>query len=284
MAHQLLERLRARPIIGGLGRSLSWARSRNIPAPGEIEVRRVPTTADPLPPILINTMPKSGSIYLARMVATSLDVHFSLKTLTSGLFPTYVLLPDPLKDFVRGHIVRQEHFDATPENLATCRSYVDRIVLHVRDPRQATLSWAHHVNRLRALDQPGPKYSIHEPPSDFDRWTFGQQLGWHVEFHLASLVAWLRQWMALGATPSAPTILWTTYDDLIRDERALFDRIMDFYGIRAGSVDLRPPPKTIAYNFRSGQPDEWQTVMTAGQKARCTALIGRDVLDRFGWH
>ena len=38
------------------------------------------------PPILINTMPKSGSIYLTRTVATSLEIEYSLDSLAEGEF------------------------------------------------------------------------------------------------------------------------------------------------------------------------------------------------------
>jgi hypothetical protein len=63
----------------------------------------------------------------------------------------------------------------------------------------------------------------------------------------------------------------------------LFDRIVAFHEIAADGIDMRPPEKTIRYHYRSGRTDEWEEIFTAEQKARCRAIIGRDILDRFGW-
>lgn len=179
-------------------------------------------------------------------------------------------------------MVRQEHFDGSPGNLAMCRHYVDRIVLHMRDPRQATLSWAHHVNRLVGLNPHGPSGTVHQPPEDFCRWPFQRQIDWHIDRHLVSLVAWLRQW--IGAEQTSPLkIRWTRFDELVTDERALFERILAFHDIPMDGVELRPPAKTIAYHYRCGRTNEWKEVFTAKQKARCRAIIGDDILDHFGW-
>ena len=79
-------------------------------------------------------------------------------------------------------------------------------------------------------------------------------------------------------------ILQTRYDELINNERALFDRILGFYGIPADDIEMRPPKKTIEdCHYRCGRADEWNDVFTAEQKARALAIVGRDLLDHFGW-
>jgi hypothetical protein len=239
--------------------------------------------ADRLPSILVNTMPKSGSIYLSRMIASTLAADYSLRSVAHGFFPTYFMIPDALERVRRGNIVRQEHFDASPINLFVCGRYLDRMVLHVRDPRGATLSWAHWVNHLLALHPTAINATIHQPPDDFLRWSLHRQLDWHIDRHLVSLVAWLRQWIAQDGGPGAMRILWTTYDEIVTDESGLVRRILRFYGIAPERFPVRPPAKTADNHFRSGNPDEWKTVLTAAQQARCLAIIGRDVLDHFGW-
>jgi hypothetical protein len=241
-----------------------------------------PYTKLPLPPILINTMPKSASIYLTKTVAASLGVEYSLVSLVHGFFPTYFMMPAALESFSRGDVVRQEHFDPSPINLAICARYIDRIILHVRDPRQATLSWTHHLNRDYLNAPPYMHGTIHQPPTDFGSWSFQSQLDWHIDRHLPSLVAWLRQWVAVEAT-SPLKILWTRYEELVNDERGFLDRILAFYGIRGDGIDLRSPNKTIECHYRCGRSDEWKEVLTAEQKARSQAIIGRDILDHFGW-
>jgi hypothetical protein len=84
-------------------------------------------------------------------------------------------------------------------------------------------------------------------------------------------------------TKSSLKILWTTYDELVNDERVLFDRILEFHQIPPDRFDFRPPEKTMQVHFRAGQPDEWQTALTAEQKKRCANTIGRHLFDHFGW-
>jgi Sulfotransferase domain len=276
-------------------RDVSWenplAANRSIAIAGGVLARvkrklvapRLTKSRARLPSILINTMPKSGSIYLSRMVASSLGIEFSLKPLAHGFFATYFMIPDALERFSGGDVLRQEHFDASPINLTLCGRNIDRLVLHVRDPRQAMLSWTHHVNRLLKLHPNGINFTIHQPPDDFLDWPFDDQLDWHIDRHLVSLVAWLRQWLMVDQTKSSLKILWTTYDELVNDERVLFDRILEFHQIPPDRFDFRPPEKTMQVHFRAGQPDEWQSALTAEQKKRCANTIGRDLFDHFGW-
>ena len=235
-----------------------------------------------LPPILINTMPKSGSIYLTRAIANSLGIEFSTSPVAHGFFPTYFMMPSTLGLFRLGGVVRQEHFDASPINLVICAQYVDRIVLHVRDPRQATLSWTHHFRRLVDVDPTGVPATMHQPPEEFRGWTFERQPDWHIDHHLVSLVAWLRQWRAAEETARFK-ILWTRFDELVNDERALFNRILAFHDIPYDRIVLRPPAKTMEYHYRCGRTDEWEAVLTAEQKARSLDIIGRDLLRHYGW-
>lgn len=234
-------------------------------------------------PILINTMPKSGSIYLSRMIASSLGVEFSVKSLAYGFFPTYFMLPDALESFRTGNIVRQEHFDASPINLKVCGRFIDRIVLHVRDPRGALLSWAHHVNRLQKLHPNGIESTIHPIPDDFPSWPLSDQLDWHIEHHLVSLVGWLRQWLAVSQAQSPIRILWTSHEELANNERALFDKIINFFEVPMDRVDFQTPEKTMEVHYRSGEINEWSVVFSMNQKARCADIIGKDLLERFNW-
>jgi hypothetical protein len=256
---------------------------RRLSVLDETPVAYVTDTAPRLPAILLNTLPKSGSIYIMRTLAQSLSIEFFDKSIAFGYFPRYFMVPGSLERLRAGNVVRQEHFDATPLNIELCGRYVDRMVLQVRDPRQAMYSWAHHVNRLAKLAPDGVNYTIHQPPQGFYDWSFEQQLDWHIETHLVSLVGWLREWLAYEGRGGPIALLWTSYDELVADERALFQRILDFYEIPSARFVFRPAAKTIDNNFRAGDPDAWKKAFTAQQKGRCEEIIGADLLKHFGW-
>ena len=87
IVHQLSKEPRVGTILGRLKNGLAhigssvapWSTASRELAAGWIATRKVP-------PILINTMPKSGSIYLTRTVATSLEIEYSLDSLAEGEF------------------------------------------------------------------------------------------------------------------------------------------------------------------------------------------------------
>jgi hypothetical protein len=93
------------------------------------------------------TMPKSGSLYLLMRFVEGLNIppyHISL-----DLFPHDHLVPAWAEDLARGGAIAQEHLDASEANLDLLRrAGVTRIVVQVRDPRQAALSWTYHIDGI----------------------------------------------------------------------------------------------------------------------------------------
>ena len=92
-----------------------------------------------LPAMLINTVPKSASESIWNKLAQGLGLaqcHFSL-----GLFPDCTLMPSRVRATAAGGVIVKEHLPATPFNLQVLAEHgLDRVLVHLRDPRQATLS------------------------------------------------------------------------------------------------------------------------------------------------
>jgi len=100
--------------------------------------------ADNLPGIFLNTMPKSGSLYLWQVLEYGLCVPAC--RVSHSTFPGDIIVPEWLDRLRCGNVVTQEHIPASLENLAAMsRAGVKKIIVHVRDPRQATVSWMHHI-------------------------------------------------------------------------------------------------------------------------------------------
>ena len=100
--------------------------------------------------ILLNTMPKSGSVYILKSLAKIVD----LKTKHCGDPSNGRLSDKDLTAFSTGGFVVQNHLALSAENLQILEQLKPRMVLHLRDPRQAMLSWLHHVdwkNRTEGL-------------------------------------------------------------------------------------------------------------------------------------
>ena len=134
-----------------------------------------------IPGIFINTMPKSGTSYISSVLSRSLNIELLYDYVAPGYFPNYFLLPSRLQYVLNGNVVRTEHFDANPINIFVLEKYKPKLVFHVRDPRQATLSWLHHVNRMIIQTPDADNYTIHILPVDYLNWPLEQQIDWHLE-------------------------------------------------------------------------------------------------------
>jgi hypothetical protein len=232
--------------------------------------------------ILLNTMPKSGSVYIQKSLAKILGC----RTLDAG--NRYALIDQiGLRDaraLVSGGYVGQSHLAPSLENLQILQHYKLKMVLHLRDPRQALLSWVHHIDWLSGGREAEEHllYCAPRPPAGYFASSLSDKIDWQIEHYLPQLVAWLTRWMEVVDLQTIP-ILVTHQDALRIDERALFDSILAFHGLH---VDYALPelPRTLRdTHFRRADPTEWRQTFTPEQDALATALIPEALRQRFGW-
>ncbi len=104
-----------------------------------------------------NTIPKSGSIYLANAFCRGLGIPFM--RISGGWFPLDTVVRAQLAKLARGNAVTQEHLDANPPNRLALGIALDRFVVHLRDPRMTTLEAVHHMMTEKELRGRGPANS-----------------------------------------------------------------------------------------------------------------------------
>jgi hypothetical protein len=236
------------------------------------------------PSILINTLPKSGTIYVMRKVERGLD--YELYPISYGYPLNDLINIHRLPQFVAGRCVAQAHLDPSPMNLTLMREYGIRFVLHLRDPRQALLSYVHHMERMRTI---GKEALLQSPPPPLSAAYFDMPLkdkiDWQITNYYPLTIHWISAWMdVLDNDPEARgRCIITTYDELIADEAKMFGRIVDFLGIPKQSFHDVAVEKDDSVQFRSGNPEEWKSVFTIAQRERTTEEIPAALQRRFGW-
>lgn len=237
-----------------------------------------------LPSILVVTIPKSGTVFINQSLYRGLLLESA--PISFGYFPHYLVDIPKLLSFIEGGQVASAHFDASPVNLQALTPFVKKWVVHVRDPRSVVLSWVHHMNRLYGERHNGKFHHLFvypAPPEPYFSWPFRQQIDWNIDHFLPSVVAWTRLWLTVYDSRQYD-ILLTSYSDLARDEVAYFNKILDFYQIpRSLFRDPQIEKTVLASHYRVGSESEWLTAFTAGQITKSTAMIGGDLVARFGW-
>lgn len=257
--------------------TLETERQERRAVEGELESLR----QAPLPGILINTMPKSGSVYIHKHLGQALGMPFS--NLGNGYTLADQVHYWNAKSFAAGSSIAQNHFEPSDINVQILDRVIGRWVLHIRDPRQALLSWVHHLDLLKAEGRDDALlWVVPAAPSGYFERSLADKIDWNIAHYFSALVAWLLGWLKVYDRGRF-NILLTSYDELITDERRLFDRILDFHGIPRQRFQFTPLPKDRDVHFRKGDPEEWRSVFSGPQIDACNAHLPDGLLDRFGW-
>ena len=237
----------------------------------------------PAESVLITTMPKAGTYYLSRMFSEGLGLRPLI--VSNQYFPEDTIYQPRLREFFRGGYVSQDHFPATPINMAHLGHLTEKIVVHVRDPRQATLSYIHFLDDEMFQSNLAETNKLIFPtlPQDFFERDFSGRLNWGVDHWMPELIAWVEQWMVADQT-STVRVHFTRYEDMVEDREAFTAGILEFLDIpesRFSQVELE---LNAEVHFRKGETDEWRGVFTEQQSARANGFIHPALAEKFSWH
>jgi hypothetical protein len=226
-------------------------------------------------------MPKSGSIYAARSLQKILGLDFMY--LGSGYSLIDQIALTAARKFSGGGYVSQNHFAPSVENLQILDHFKLRMVLHLRDPRQALLSWVHHLDRITVGNDDSEflLYFTPRTPPGYFGFPLARKIDWQIENCLPDLIAWTERWVQIADCGTIP-ILITHQQDLASNEKAFFDSILSFYDV---NLDYALPnlPKTDETHFRRADPAEWKRTFTAEQVALTDSKTPAALRMRFGW-
>lgn len=275
------------------------------------------------PSIFINTLPKSGSVYIYSALSSGLGLGFV--QIGTNDFPESIIDIARIKEFASGNKVSQLHLPATLTNLMYLCLNIDKMVLHIRDPRNTMLSWIHfmdYTNNIVDL-----RFHAQHMPYSGSNWTdasMGQKIDRCIEYFYSDSLKWLQSWFdALEidfAGKFIPTndrgyygdihrnvhiidasrigecnrryagstrqmeVLLTTHEDLVRSGEELFiNRILSFYEIPSLLYKQPNIKKDMSSHFRAGRTDSWRTELTPAQQERVTSLIPKTWCSYFGW-
>lgn len=235
-------------------------------------------------PILLITLPKSGSIFIWDKLTKLLKMK---KTRISGsYFPDDLIMRPWIEKMSTTSVISQTHIPAKRINLNLIQEFLDRMVFHVRDPRQSILSWVHFLHSqyssvgehlLLTQDPPLPK--------QYFQWSFEKRLHEHIENHFHYWVQWIVDWVEVLQSPHFKTkTLITKHRDLKEDGVQFFKNILHFYDIDSQDFQFdfcKPQQGTL--HFRKGLSNEWKTVFSKKQIQQTTNAIPKKVLDLFEW-
>lgn len=175
----------------------------------------------------LNTLPKSASRFITDTLREGYRAKFAVTA--GGQFPNSVLSRGVLQRLRSGYHVTQEHLFPTKYNRLVLEEQVDRMVLHVRDPRQALLSWMHHLDKQFSENKRVP-LQILGVREDYPNLLPREKLDYVIKNHLDYFAGWLAAWRdVLDKGGLAIPVQLTRFEDMKADPLAFFQRIVNFY-------------------------------------------------------
>jgi hypothetical protein len=238
-----------------------------------------------LPPVTLITLPKAGSIFIHKALRQTLRVPL-VKINASYTFGTSLRYAELMR-LASGNAICREHFEADAVLVdAMARVGIDKLNIHVRDPRGAITSWTRNMERSNEV---GGLVSMmlhcqKTLPDQYPDWSFADRLAWQVDNHLPRYVAWIENWMELVERHQKTRFMVTTYEDFARDNRSFVIDLLKFFEVPFEESWVNIP----AYKVGSANVFSISGKSTAEQMgdqlyARATAMVPVHLCERFGW-
>lgn len=233
------------------------------------------------PSILMTTMPKSASESLWNILAAGLD--FGQCHMTIGLFPHCCLVSSRLRELAKGGIVAKEHVLPIEANLAMIADAgIDKVLVHLRDPRQAVLSWAHFVKNDVGMCMLAPIWRQIVPPAAVLNGELNDVIDWCIDHYLPLLVDFAERWRQLAVSDATEmTIHCMTFERFVADRSAYLGKLLDIYDLAAFNEAAIEQASTIYW--RRGRVDEWRDVLSTDQRRRASEALPAALGGHFGW-
>lgn len=235
-----------------------------------------------IPGIFVASLPKSGTVFLSDSLCRGLGKK-PLGFPSGGLFPWATIPHEGVNTLIRNKSVYVIHCSPSRYNRIELSSRLDKMVVHVRDPRQALISFSHFLPAL--LERLDPEYGLHlGVPEDYLSRSYSSQLDWLCDHYFMYQVKWIEGWLdAMKDSEFKTNILFTCHEDLQRDQKTFFERILCFYSIPIEWFHLPPTPCKGHQNFRKGYTDEWKQALTETQALKISNMIPCQLYEYFKW-
>jgi len=190
-----------------------------------------------------------------------------------GDYNTQLLRPEQMKIYLQGYVFGA-HMQASYHNMRILEeSGITRITVLLRDPRDAFVSWVHH---LRELGLPARNYHsrIYHIPRDYYDWSVEEQFDFQVRSFLPTTINWVEGWLDYYAAADRKVdILFVLYDELKRDPLSYMKRIFEFHEIDDVDYSKLVVPEEGKLHFRKGEHEQWRVDFSPGNQRLASEML-----------
>lgn len=265
-----------------------------------------------LPGIFVSSLPKSGTVWIRKCLTTGLGMPDVTGGGARGFPESSINLQD-LHDISGSGKFFMMHVQPHILNLLSICMNLGKMVLHIRDPRNACMSWLYFMDHLNSVISVNkfPQRSPYIGPH-WNNCTFEQKFEVCLKFFYKETLQWLDGWFSalridfcskrrlihilhsgnipadgkyVHIQPCSTEVLVSTHEDILTEgENKFILRILSFYDIPS-SLYVHPDiQKDMSSHFRTGRKDSYQTELSVPQQMRLTESLPELWIQYFGWN
>jgi hypothetical protein len=251
-----------------------------------------PPPQTPKKSILFASLPKSGTEYLwgGLRDATGMGRHplsdnedinrvylsgycDGTDMPSTGMFMSERFYVEPMREAMQLGCILGTHAPATYHNLCAIRDAgAETITVLTRDPRDSTVSWAHHLRNQGPALRNFNTLAMHLPLDYYD-WDYERQLKYQIRTFLPAAVNWLESWLDAPSIVPSVGIQFVKFAELTQESTSTFARILEFHGISEFDLSKITAPTPGERNFRKGESGEWATEFDDEDKSFSASLM-----------
>jgi hypothetical protein len=248
---------------------------------GEFDQRIADARGRGMPGILINTVPKSASESIWNRFAEGFGLaqgHISL-----CLYPDCTVIPNRAAFAAEGGLIAKEHLPASSHNLTALKNAgLDKVLFHLRDPRQVVLSWTHFVRDDVSMRLMGPLWRKVVPPASVLAGDFNKVLDWSVDNFLPMLVKFVQGWQKVAEDREIGIdVQFFTFEHFLEAPDTYFKDAFAFLGLDPAQFNADAEAEIV--HLRRGEIEEWREIFSIEQKNRAWHALPADLAETHGW-
>lgn len=192
--------------------------------------------------IVLSSMPKSGSTFLARSLVDVTGYRDISLACAWGNVEEELYLPKVIDAYGRGTVAKQ-HFRANSHNIEVLETYRIRPVVLVRNVFDAFVSVRDHFEHESLHNLPGLYVDDRLLELDFER-----QMDFIIDimgpWYIGYFVSWCK------AEASGVPFLWMSYEDAIADWPSAVSRVLEYYGVHRPLSEIIAATDTLTHGPR----------------------------------
>lgn len=243
--------------------------------------------------ILINALPKSASLYIVRTLASTLSCE-TTRIGTRGVNHSQADVEAVFNFLKKNKAVAQDHLVSSNYNLDVLyHSKLTKFIVLFRDPRDALVSWAHHMEREGAANNPwhwSLMVSSGIISENYYNLSWKEKLNDLIRNYYPIMLEWMNRWVKVESD-SRFNFKITTYEDFVSDKEAFIKSILRFYGLFDGNTRIVWPGDSqrmskninLDTHFRKGISGGYLEELSSNQIILLNSNKDVDLFQRFNW-